>query len=82
MEFADPKLAEAFDRYFGLKEEMERLFQRPVDLIETRGRSRTPISDISRTGFWPMQLEIQKLIYDLDQAVVNQASHSNRLDNG
>lgn len=24
----------AFDRYFGLKEELEELFQRPVDLIE------------------------------------------------
>ena len=26
----------AFDRYFGLKEDLERLFQRPVDLVERK----------------------------------------------
>lgn len=26
----------AFDRYFGLKEELEQLFQRPVDLVEMK----------------------------------------------
>lgn len=36
VEFADPKPAGAFDRYFGLKEALERLFQRPVDLVESR----------------------------------------------
>ncbi len=35
VEFADSKPEGAFDRYFGLKEDLERLFQRPVDLVET-----------------------------------------------
>lgn len=35
VEFEDAKLEGAFDRYFGLKEDLERLFQRPVDLVET-----------------------------------------------
>ena len=39
VEFADSKPAGAFDRYFGLKEEVERLFQRPVDLVETQAIS-------------------------------------------
>jgi predicted nucleotidyltransferase len=26
----------AFDRYFGLKEDLEQLFQRPVDLVEVK----------------------------------------------
>ncbi len=34
VEFAPPHLPGAFDRYFGLKEALERLFQRPVDLVE------------------------------------------------
>ena len=34
VEFADTSTLGAFDRYFGLKESLERLFQRPVDLVE------------------------------------------------
>ena len=34
VEFADSQPEGAFDRYFGLKEELERLFQRRVDLVE------------------------------------------------
>jgi predicted nucleotidyltransferase len=36
VEFADSKPEGAFDRYFGLKEDLERLFRRPVDLVETQ----------------------------------------------
>lgn len=36
VEFTDPYLRGAFDRYFGLKEELEQLFQRPVDLVEVK----------------------------------------------
>ena len=36
VEFADSKIEGAFDRYFGLKEDLERLFQRPVDLVENQ----------------------------------------------
>ena len=36
VEFADPMPTGAFDRYFGLKEDLEQLFQRPVDLVEIR----------------------------------------------
>ena len=36
VEFADSKIEGAFDRYFGLKEDLERLFQRPVDLVESQ----------------------------------------------
>lgn len=36
LEFADPHPTGAFDRYFGLKEDLERLFQRPVDLVEVK----------------------------------------------
>ena len=36
IEFADNRTTGAFDRYFGLKEELERLFKRPVDLVEER----------------------------------------------
>lgn len=36
VEFADPKSEGAFDRYFGLKEGLEQLFLRPVDLVETQ----------------------------------------------
>jgi predicted nucleotidyltransferase len=36
VEFADPKPEGAFDRYFGLKEDLERLLRRPVDLVETQ----------------------------------------------
>jgi len=39
VEFADSKPEGAFNRYFGLKEELERLFQRPVDLVETQAIS-------------------------------------------
>jgi uncharacterized protein len=35
VEFAEYLLTGAFDRYFGLKQDLERLFQRPVDLVET-----------------------------------------------
>ncbi len=34
VEFAEYRSTGAFDRYFGLKEDLERLFQRPVDLVE------------------------------------------------
>lgn len=36
IEFADNHPIGAFDRYFGLKEDLERLFQRPVDLVELK----------------------------------------------
>ena len=36
IEFAESHSTGAFDRYFGLKEELERLFQRPVDLVEIK----------------------------------------------
>jgi predicted nucleotidyltransferase len=36
VEFADDHTIGAFDRYFGLKEDLERLFQRPVDLVEVK----------------------------------------------
>jgi uncharacterized protein len=36
IEFAESHSTGAFDRYFGLKEDLERLFQRPVDLIEIK----------------------------------------------
>jgi predicted nucleotidyltransferase len=36
VEFADPRPEGAFDRYFGLKGELERVFQRRVDLVEAR----------------------------------------------
>ncbi|MEW6404826.1 MAG: nucleotidyltransferase domain-containing protein [Chloroflexota bacterium] len=36
IDFSDSHPLGAFDRYFGLKEELERLFQRPVDLIEMK----------------------------------------------
>lgn len=36
VEFFDSQPAGAFNRYFGLKEGLERLFQRPVDLVEIR----------------------------------------------
>jgi len=36
VEFADTHSLGAFDRYFGLKEALERLFQRPVDLVEVK----------------------------------------------
>jgi len=36
VEFAENYSTGAFDRYFGLKEDLERLFQRPVDLIEIK----------------------------------------------
>ena len=36
VEFADIHPMRAFDRYFGLKEELEQLFQRPVDLVEVK----------------------------------------------
>jgi hypothetical protein len=36
VDFADVHALGAFDRYFGLKEELERLFQRSVDLIEVK----------------------------------------------
>jgi len=34
VEFAEYRSTGAFDRYFGLKEDLERLFHRPVDLVE------------------------------------------------
>lgn len=34
VEFAENHSIGAFDRYFGLKEDLERLFQRSVDLVE------------------------------------------------
>lgn len=34
--FSDSHPQGVFDRYFGLKEELERLFQRRVDLVEMR----------------------------------------------
>ena len=36
IEFAGSQSTGAFDRYFGLKEALERLFQRPVDLVEIK----------------------------------------------
>ncbi|MFQ5614711.1 MAG: nucleotidyltransferase family protein [Anaerolineae bacterium] len=36
VEFADFYALGAFDRYFGLKEDLEQLFQRPVDLVEVK----------------------------------------------
>ena len=36
VEFADTDDLGAFDRYFGLKEDLEQLFQRPVDLVEVK----------------------------------------------
>jgi len=36
VEFAVSYSLGAFDRYFGLKEDLERLFQRPVDLVEIK----------------------------------------------
>ena len=36
VEFADTHPMGAFDRYFGLKENLEQLFQRPVDLVEVK----------------------------------------------
>jgi hypothetical protein len=36
VEFTDTHSPGAFDRYFGLKEDLERLFQRPVDLVEVK----------------------------------------------
>ena len=34
--FSDIYTISAFDRYFGLKEDLEQLFQRPVDLVEVK----------------------------------------------
>jgi predicted nucleotidyltransferase len=36
VEFSDEHRLSPFERYFGLKESLERLFQRPVDLVEER----------------------------------------------
>ncbi len=36
IEFAESHSAGAFDRYFGFKEGLEQLFQRPVDLVEIK----------------------------------------------
>lgn len=36
VDFVDSHPLGAFDRYFGLKEDLERLFQRSVDLVEVR----------------------------------------------
>ena len=36
VEFADIHPMRVFDRYFDLKEELEQLFQRPVDLVEAK----------------------------------------------
>lgn len=36
VEFADTHSLGPFDRYFGLKEALEQLFQRPVDLVEVK----------------------------------------------
>lgn len=36
IEFADSSINGAFDRYFGLKEALEHLFQRPVNLVDTK----------------------------------------------
>ncbi len=36
VEFRDIHSMGAFDRYFGLKEDLEQLFQRPIDLIEIK----------------------------------------------
>ena len=36
VEFAAVHSLGAFDRYFGLKEALEQLFQRPVDLVEVK----------------------------------------------
>ena len=36
VDFAENHRLGPFDRYFGLKEALERLFQRPVDLVEMK----------------------------------------------
>jgi predicted nucleotidyltransferase len=36
VEFADTYTLGAFDQYFGFKEDLEQLFQRPVDLVEVK----------------------------------------------
>ncbi len=36
VEFSNTHALGASDRYFGLKEDLERLFQRPVDLVEVQ----------------------------------------------
>ena len=36
IEFEESHTMGAFDRYFGLKENLEELFQRPVDLVEVK----------------------------------------------
>ena len=36
VEFGDIHSMGAFDRYFGLKEDLEQLFQRPIDLVEIK----------------------------------------------
>ncbi len=36
VEFADIYAPGSFDRYFGLKEDLEQLFQRPIDLVEVK----------------------------------------------
>ena len=36
VEFATSNSLGAFDRYFGLKEDLEQLFERPVDLVEVK----------------------------------------------
>ena len=36
VDFADTHPLGAFDRYFGLKEDLEQLFQRSVDLVEIK----------------------------------------------
>lgn len=36
VEFLEMHSPGAFDRYFGLKEALEQLFQRPVDLVEVK----------------------------------------------
>ncbi len=36
IEFITNNAVGAFDRYFGLKEDLEQLFQRPVDLVEIK----------------------------------------------
>ncbi len=36
VDFADSHPMGAFDRYFGLKEDLEQLFQRSVDLVEIK----------------------------------------------
>lgn len=36
VEFTDSHPLGAFDRYFGLKEDLEQLFQHPIDLVEVK----------------------------------------------